>query len=94
MVQYVHKDVLANLCTEQTESNLGTLLVEVVASVLDNEVSKNFHQKLIPLHLTRNTKLEKKTPLTFYVNKNIGDEDEHGNLLASLSPLFSLSYQV
>ncbi len=40
MVQYVHKDVLTNLCTEQTnEPNLGTLLVEVVASVLDNEVS-------------------------------------------------------
>jgi hypothetical protein len=39
MVQYVQKDVLANLCLEQTEPNLGTLLVEVVASVLDNEVS-------------------------------------------------------
>lgn len=40
MVQYVQKDVLTNLCAEQTEPNLGTLLVEVVASVLDNEVSK------------------------------------------------------
>jgi hypothetical protein len=40
MVQYVQKEVLANLCSEQVEPNLGTLLVEVVASVLDNEVSK------------------------------------------------------
>lgn len=39
MVQYVQADVLATLCTEPSEPNLGTLLVEVVASVLDNEVS-------------------------------------------------------
>lgn len=38
MVQYVQPDVLANLCAEPIEPNLGTLLVEVVASVLDNEV--------------------------------------------------------
>lgn len=38
MIQYVQKDVLTNLCNEQIEPNLGTLLVEVVASVLDNEV--------------------------------------------------------
>lgn len=43
MVQYVNKDVLANLCTEQIESNLGTLLVEVVASVLDNEDDEDGH---------------------------------------------------
>lgn len=46
MIQYVHKDVLATLCTEQqSEPNLGSLafkIVEVVASVLDNEVSINF----------------------------------------------------
>lgn len=45
MVQYVQKDVLTNLCTateQATEQNLGTLLVEVVASVLDNEVSKRY----------------------------------------------------
>lgn len=39
MVQYVQADVLANLCAEPIEPNLGTLLVEVCASVLDNEVS-------------------------------------------------------
>lgn len=39
MVQYVQADVLGNLCAEAIEPNLGTLLVEVVASVLDNEVS-------------------------------------------------------
>lgn len=39
MVQYVQADVLATLCAEPIEPNLGTLLVEVVASVLDNEVS-------------------------------------------------------
>jgi E3 ubiquitin-protein ligase HECTD1 len=40
MVQYVQPDTLANLCSEPIEPNLGTLLVEVVASVLDNEVSR------------------------------------------------------
>lgn len=38
MVQYAQKELLASLCSVQNE-NLGTLLVEVVASVLDNEVS-------------------------------------------------------
>lgn len=46
MIQYVHKDVLATLCAEQqSEPNSGSLpfkIVEVVASVLDNEVSNNF----------------------------------------------------
>lgn len=37
MVQYAQQDLLASLCSVQNE-NLGTLLVEVVASVLDNEV--------------------------------------------------------
>lgn len=37
MVQYAQKELLASLCSAQNE-NLGTLLVEVVASVLDNEV--------------------------------------------------------
>ena len=40
MVQYVQADTLAILCAETVEPNLGTLLVEVVASVLDNEVSQ------------------------------------------------------
>ncbi len=39
MIQYVQADLLAQLCAEPNEPNLGTLLVEVVASVLDNEVS-------------------------------------------------------
>lgn len=42
MIQYVQADVLATLCAEPGDPNLGTLLVEVVASVLDNEVSKVF----------------------------------------------------
>lgn len=37
MIQYAQKELLASLCCAQNE-NLGTLLVEVVASVLDNEV--------------------------------------------------------
>lgn len=41
MVQYVQADVLTTLCAEPIEPNLGTLLVEVVASVLDNEVRVN-----------------------------------------------------
>ena len=47
MVQYVQKDVLTNLCAEQTDPNLGTLLVEVVASVLDNEVNITSFYKII-----------------------------------------------
>lgn len=41
MVQYVQADTLKTLCSETSDLNLslGTLLVEVVASVLDNEVS-------------------------------------------------------
>lgn len=39
MIQYVQADLLAQLCAEPIEPNLGTLMVEVVASVLDNEVS-------------------------------------------------------
>lgn len=38
MVQYVNADVLENLCNDQIEPSLGTLLVEVVTSTLDNEV--------------------------------------------------------
>lgn len=40
MVQYVQGDTLKTLCSDSSELNLGTLLVEVVASVLDNEVSQ------------------------------------------------------
>lgn len=43
MVQYVQAEVLGKLCAEPIEPNLGTLLVEVVASVLDNEVSFASH---------------------------------------------------
>lgn len=43
MVQYVQADVLGNLCSEPIEPNLGTLLVEVVASVLDNEVRPSIY---------------------------------------------------
>lgn len=38
MVQYAQPELLSPLCSAQNE-NLGILLVEVVASVLDNEVS-------------------------------------------------------
>lgn len=55
MVQYVQKDVLTTLCAEQIDPNLGTLLVEVVASVLDNEVNiKNFiFLKIISIKLAK-----------------------------------------
>lgn len=39
MVQYVQPEVLTDLCASENNQNLGTLLVEVIASVLDNEVS-------------------------------------------------------
>lgn len=38
MVQYAQPELLSQLCTAQKE-NLGVLLVEVVANVLDVEVS-------------------------------------------------------
>lgn len=41
MVQYAQPDLLTQLCSSQKE-NLGVLLVEVVAAVLDVEVSINF----------------------------------------------------
>lgn len=44
MVQYAQPELLSSLCSAQNE-NLGVLLVEVVASVLDNEVSC-YHFKL------------------------------------------------
>uniref|UniRef100_A0A182IYJ4 E3 ubiquitin-protein ligase n=1 Tax=Anopheles atroparvus TaxID=41427 RepID=A0A182IYJ4_ANOAO len=43
MIQYVQPDVLSKLCSSEGlqsyEQSLGTLLVEVIASVLDNEIS-------------------------------------------------------
>lgn len=48
MVQYAQPDLLTELCTAQRE-NLGILLVEVVANVLDVEVSKNICIVLIKL---------------------------------------------
>lgn len=47
MVQYVQADTLKTLCSDSSEMNLGTLLVEVVASVLDNEVSQQVKTRLI-----------------------------------------------
>jgi len=42
MVQYVQPEILASLCEETKDDiSLGTLLVEVIASVLDNEVSSS-----------------------------------------------------
>lgn len=38
MIQYAQPELLAQLCSAQKE-NLGILLVEVVANVLDVEVS-------------------------------------------------------
>ncbi|KAJ6649764.1 E3 ubiquitin-protein ligase Ufd4 [Pseudolycoriella hygida] len=42
MVQYAQPDLLSSLCSAQNE-NLGILLVEVVASVLDNEEDEDGH---------------------------------------------------
>lgn len=41
MVQYSSSELLVSLCgaSQTADTNLGTLLVEVVASVLDNEVN-------------------------------------------------------
>lgn len=41
MIQYVQPELLITLCSDPNE-NLGTLLVEVVATVLDNEVNISF----------------------------------------------------
>lgn len=42
MVQYAQPELLSDLCKSENNQNLGTLLVEVIASVLDNEVSIDF----------------------------------------------------
>ncbi|XP_053677617.1 E3 ubiquitin-protein ligase Ufd4 [Anopheles nili] len=47
MIQYVQPDVLSKLCSSEGlasyEQSLGTLLVEVIASVLDNEDDEDGH---------------------------------------------------
>ncbi|XP_058125549.1 E3 ubiquitin-protein ligase Ufd4 isoform X1 [Anopheles coustani] len=47
MIQYVQPDVLSKLCSaeglQSYEQSLGTLLVEVIASVLDNEDDEDGH---------------------------------------------------
>uniref|UniRef100_A0A1L8DSR6 E3 ubiquitin-protein ligase n=2 Tax=Nyssomyia neivai TaxID=330878 RepID=A0A1L8DSR6_9DIPT len=43
MVQYTQPELLSMLCSTQNDQNLGTLLVEVVASVLDNEDDEDGH---------------------------------------------------
>lgn len=43
MVQYAQPELLSDLCKSENNQNLGTLLVEVIASVLDNEVSINLN---------------------------------------------------
>lgn len=47
MVQYVQPEVLTDLCASENNQNLGTLLVEVIASVLDNEVRRIFKYFLL-----------------------------------------------
>lgn len=57
MIQYVQPEMLSRLCSSEGlqshEHSLGTLLVEVVASVLDNEVSYDHRKRThFPLSLT------------------------------------------
>lgn len=51
MIQYVQPEMLSRLCSSEGlqshELSLGTLLVEVVASVLDNEVSYEHQNRLL-----------------------------------------------
>lgn len=39
MIHYIHSGLLQELCSSESSSNFGTQLVEVIATVLDNEVS-------------------------------------------------------
>ncbi|XP_058454046.1 E3 ubiquitin-protein ligase Ufd4 isoform X2 [Malaya genurostris] len=52
MIQYVQPDMLSRLCSSEGlqshEQSLGTLLVEVVASVLDNEISYSWPSQPTP----------------------------------------------
>ncbi|XP_055645002.1 E3 ubiquitin-protein ligase Ufd4 isoform X2 [Toxorhynchites rutilus septentrionalis] len=52
MIQYVQPDMLSRLCSaeglQSHEHSLGTLLVEVVASVLDNEISYSWPSQSTP----------------------------------------------
>lgn len=55
MVQYAQPEMLSQLCSVQKE-NLGVLLVEVVASVLDVEVCNTFNCTLFSIQLSRRKK--------------------------------------
>lgn len=61
MIQYVQSDVLGTLCAEPNEPNLGTLLVEVVASVLDNEV-------IFRVRIHKETPIVIKSIISFFIN--------------------------
>lgn len=57
MIQYVQPDVLSALCSSEGlqshEQSLGTLLVEVIASVLDNEVQHEPPARSLSRQLSR-----------------------------------------
>lgn len=56
MIQYVQPEMLSRLCSSEGlqshEQSLGTLLVEVVASVLDNEVRNQTHRRIALLKIS------------------------------------------
>lgn len=54
MIQYAQPELLAQLCSAQKE-NLGILLVEVVANVLDVEVSKIADKRIFEIFLNSYT---------------------------------------
>lgn len=58
MVHYIKPDWLEDICKPESPNNLAPLLVEVLATVLDNEVifENNLNNKL--------------TKLNSYINKN------------------------
>lgn len=44
MVHYIQPSLLVEACSPEAPThNLGTMLVEVIATVLDNEVNKNIN---------------------------------------------------
>ncbi|XP_055588609.1 E3 ubiquitin-protein ligase Ufd4 isoform X2 [Uranotaenia lowii] len=75
MVQYVQPDMLSRLCSSEGlqchEQSLGTLLVEVVASVLDNEISYSWpSQPTLPSTILPLTVSPSSTTSTSYISSN------------------------
>ncbi|XP_050076320.1 E3 ubiquitin-protein ligase Ufd4 isoform X1 [Anopheles maculipalpis] len=81
MIQYVQPEVLSKLCSSEGlqsyEQSLGTLLVEVIASVLDNEISYSWP----PLPQPSTSSCPPPPPPILTVSRNSSTSVSNNNLL-------------